>query len=139
MSSRLVVLASFAVLMSACGPELTDPSITLSPTDATLSKRGSTWVFVSPAQSSYGSGSIDTRFVARVKERSGGFLLKRESDPVTYSGALPPKLEVPLEAASVFPVGIEVVLTLEVGAVNWDGVNGHGVALRSQDYRFLMR
>lgn len=138
MSARDLVLASLVLLTSACGSELTDPAVTLSPTDATLVKQGATWFFVSPVQLSYGSGSMDTRFAARVKERSGGFLRSRVSTPVFFSETRP-KLEIPLDAAPVFPVGTEVVLTLEAVALNWDGATDHGITIRTQDYRFIMR
>ncbi|MBL8923131.1 MAG: hypothetical protein JNJ54_30050 [Myxococcaceae bacterium] len=140
MTTRLAVLVSLSLLSSACGPELTDPTITLSPTDATLIKRGSTWVFVSPVQYTWGTGATQTRFSARVKEQRGGFLVNPEGQPKNFFDiGLPNPLELPLDAKPSFPVGTEVVLTLEVMALSWDGVTNQGVAMRTQNYSFIQR
>lgn len=139
MSTRLAVLVSLSLVASACGSELDDPTITLSPSDATLLKKGSTWFFVSPVQYSEGAASQDVRFAVRVKERQGGFLLVPSGRTRTFSGWLPPLLELPLDARGQFPINTQVVLTLEVLALNWDGVTNNGVAVRAQDYTFIAR
>lgn len=140
MTTRLAVLVSLSLFSSACGPELTDPTITLSPTEATIVKRGSTWVFVSPVTHRWGSGAVETRFSARVKELRGGFLLNPEGQPTNFfNSGLPNPLELPLAAKPSFPVGTEVVLTLEVMALSWDGVTNQGVEMRTQTYSFIQR
>ncbi|MBL8921779.1 MAG: hypothetical protein JNJ54_23175 [Myxococcaceae bacterium] len=138
MSARLAVLVSLSILTSACGPDMTAPTITLSKDDAVLEKRSGVWFLVTPVRFSNGSG-VQQRFGARVKEKRGGFLTDPAGTTTTFHRELPPKLTLPLNAQLNFPVGTEVVLTLDVMAQSWDGVSDFALAVRTQDYSFIQR
>lgn len=138
MFTRLVVVSLVAVVLSACGGGVGDPSITLDDGDETkLQRVNGLWSLVTPITFRSGAGATDSVTETRVRDVTGGFLtvpIQTFKVPSSMLSGITPTLTIPLNAGG-FPQ--TVTLQLEVKSVNWNGVDATGVAIAMQKYTFV--
>lgn len=133
MFTRLMLVSSVAVLLSACGGGLGSPDLELDVGgDTTLERLNGVWNLVTAIKFRSGYGAVDLQAEARVREVSGGFLTGSVQTFKVPSGMLtgsPGKLTIPLKTVALFPRGRTVTLELDVMCVNWNGVDERGVEI----------
>jgi len=134
MFNRLSLLLIVSLVSSACGADLSIPTISLPESQGvSLVQRNGVWFFVSPVSVALPPEAVETRFIPKVSELSKtGFLLTNQFS-VEHT-AVPARIELPLVSGSL-PRG-EIRLQLEVVVVSWDGVIEATSAKKTVAYTF---